>query len=590
MNNDIIINWNGSKASIKIDDRELNVLGVVNNPEALRGAIKAILQDYPMTEELTQDSVSAAIKVIPADTTKLTKKEINVDGDILSIDWNSETGSVEVTVNGTSVTIDDEAYDVDTLAELISKAVSSDLVDASEPATDPVIKKKLAVLKTIIKPKLIVPFSNSAADTTRIMNTLTNYIKIGSDENQVTGELDQRALVDFLLDLMNGIINNRNLASLVSKNATSTSVSESVISEASKKSKKKEKKDSNIIDVKLDMLLRLGLVDRKLYSRAKKALTNQKAAGSVPLLRNLLFDILNSLITYIKKDPTLYNRIRINVMKEMAGMLPPSKAVRAATQSGKTAAETEMKREVPEEYTNDHFTKEAWLHGYDSWDGITTIANEEEMKTFKEFNESVSLSEISAITNVVDGLEVLSSNPFATLEEAETEIKTLLSTIGLSFDKLTDGDIPLDSIEGGNAVLSVFSADETVEEKLEGDMFMKTSISEGETGVTVSVEIMVYFEETMESVALTDVDFEVGAEDNEEEPDVMEDEMEGLDEEFESGKVFNVILFKPATRRFLSSIIHAESIEEVQEIVALEMPMYVVHSINPIEVTDTTQY
>ena len=72
-------------------------------------------------------------------------------------------------------------------------------------------------------------------------------------------------------------------------------------------------------------------------------------------------------------------------MKEMKGMLPAAKAVREATQSGKTAAETEMKREVPEQYSNHYFTKEAWLQGYDSWDGITTIANEEEMKTFKEF-------------------------------------------------------------------------------------------------------------------------------------------------------------------------------------------------------------
>ena len=590
LNNKIIINWNGSKASVTVNDTEIKVPGVATNPEALRGAVEVILQDYPISEELTQDSVSTAIKAIPADTKKLTRKEIDVDGDTLSIDWNSETGSVKVSVNKTSVAIDDKAYDLETLAEIISKAVSSDSEETEEPVTDPTIKKKLAVLKSVIRPRLIVPFSNSPADTTRIMNTLTNYIKTGSDENQATGELDQRALIDFLLDLMNSIVNNRNLASLVSKNATVTSVSESIISEAKapKNSKKKATSDE-IIDVKLDMLLKLGLVDQKLYSRAKKALTNKKVAGTVPYLRNLLFDLLDRLISYIKKDPTLYNRIRINVMKEMKGMLPAAKAIREATYAGKKSAETEMKREVPEEYSNHYFTKEAWLQGYDSWDGITTIANEEEMKTFKEFNESVNLSEISTITDVVNGLEVLSSNPFATLEEAETEIKTLLSTIGLSFDKLTDGDIPLDSIEGGNAVLSVFSADETVEEKLEGDMFMKTSISEGETGVTVSAEIMVYFEDG-ESVALTDVDFEVGAEDNEEEPDVMEDEMEGLDEEFESGKVFNVILFKPSTRRFLSSIIHAESIEEVQEIVALEMPMYVVHSINPIEVTDTTQY
>jgi len=331
--NKIIINWNGYESSVKVNDTEIK--GVATNPEALRGAVEAILQDY-ISEELTQDSVSTAIKAIPADTKKLTRKEIDVDGDTLSIDWNSETGSVKVSVNKTSVAIDDKAYDLETLAEIISKAVSSDSEETEEPVTDPTIKKKLAVLKSVIRPRLIVPFSNSPADTTRIMNTLTNYIKTGSDENQATGELDQRALIDFLLDLMNSIVNNRNLASLVSKNATVTSVSESIISEAKapKNSKKKATSDE-IIDVKLDMLLKLGLVDQKLYSRAKKALTNKKVAGTVPYLRNLLFDLLDRLISYIKKDPTLYNRIRINVMKEMKGMLPAAKAIREATYAGK---------------------------------------------------------------------------------------------------------------------------------------------------------------------------------------------------------------------------------------------------------------
>jgi hypothetical protein len=96
---------------------------------------------------------------------------------------------------------------------------------------------------------------------------------------------------------------------------------------------------------------------------------------------------------------------------------------------------------------------------------------------------------------------------------------------------------------------------------------------------------MVYFEDG-EAVALTDVEFEVDK--DEEEMDDMDD-MEEIEEEFETGKVFNVILFKPGTRRYLSSIIHADSIEDVEKIVADEMPMYVVHSINPIEVTDTTK-
>jgi|LakMenEpi03Aug12_release.lakeMendotaPanAssembly.Ray.scaffolds.fasta_scaffold00227_34 hypothetical protein len=601
-NNIVIVNWDGSKASVEVDGKEIDIPGVVNNPEALRGAVEGILQDYPMSEEVTQDDLADVLYNIPTDTKELIGKEFDINGDKLSVDWNSETGSVKVSLNGKSIDINDKAYDLDTLAQAIMKAVGSDSKEKEEPkkddkpVTDPETKKKLAVLNTIIKPRLIYKYANTSTDRNRVIAALTDYIKTGSDESKTTADLDQRALVDLLFDLVDVLVTNRNLATLVTKNATAASVSESVILEAKKKSKKKPPTEEGV-DVKLDMLLKLGLVDQKLYNRAKKALSNKKAAGTVPYLRNLLFDLLDRLISYIKKDPTLYNRIRINVMKEMKGILPTKKDLDEASCAGKKAAEEGKGKEVPESYSRHYFTKEAWLEGFDSWDGTITNINseEEEMKTFKEFNEtfkeeqetneSVKLSELNVINDVINGLEILSTTPFANLEEAESEIKSLLGTIGLSFDNLEDGEIPLDSIDGENAVLSVFSADETVEDELEGDMVLKCSISEGESGVTVSAEIMVYFEDG-EAVALTDVEFEVEKEDGEEAEDEMED---NLEEEFETGKVFNVILFKPTTRRFLSSIIHANSVEEVEKIVSEEMPLYVVHSINPIEVTDTTK-
>jgi hypothetical protein len=670
----IVVNWDGLVASVEVDGKEL-VVRDVKDPEALRGAVKGILQDYPMNEELTQDNLSDALLKIPADTKELVGKEIDIDGDKLSIDWNSETGTVKVSVNGKSIQIVDKAYDLETLTQTIVKVVGTDSEEKEEPkeeepVTDPEIKKKLAVLNTIIKPRLIFKYADTNSDRNRVIAALTDYIKTGSDESKVTADLDQRALVDLLFDLIDVLTTNRNLATLVTKNATASSVSESVILEAKKKSKSKKKTSEETVDVKLDMLLKLGLVDQKIYSRAKKALTNKKAAGTVPYLRNLLFDLLDRLISYIKKDPTLYNRIRINVMKEMKGILPTKKELEEASCAGRKAAESGKMKEVPESYSNHYFTKEAWMQGYDSWDGVETVSNEEasidvdqikrnhratakfhrnreedflnwendemaekhgiaadahedaffsydpkskysdkerqklstianklsselkdefeeDMKTFSEFNESVKLSEINVINDVIIGLEVLSTSPFNTVEEAEAEIKNLLSTIGLTFDKLEDGEIPLVSVEGDNAILSVFSADETAEDELEGDMVLKCNISEVEGGVTVSAEIMVYFEDG-EAVALTDVEFEVNNEEDEEEMDDMDD-VEEIEEEFETGKVFNVILFKPATRRYLSSIIHADSIEDVEKIVADEMPMYVVHSINPIEVKDTTK-
>lgn len=593
--NVIIINWDGSKATLEIDGNEITIPGVVKDGEALRGAVKGALQDYEISvsEEVTQDDIADVLfKNIPTDTKELVGKEFDIDGDKLSVDWNSEDGKIKLSMNGKSIDVTDKAYDIESLIDIITKTVGSDSGEnepqkKSEPVTDPEIKQKLAVLNAIIKPRLIYKYANDNADRIRIVNAMAEYIKTGSDEAKATGDLDQRALVDILFDMIDVLTTNRNLASLLAKNATVSSIGESVITEA-KKTKKKKQSTEETVDVKLDMLLKLGLVDQKIYNRAKKALSNKKAAGTVPYMRNLLFDLLDRLIAYIKKDPTLYNRIRINVMKEMNGILPRKRDIEEASCAGRKAAEEGKDKEVPESYSKHYFTKEAWLEGFDSWDGTTTIANEEEeeMKTFSEFTESVKLSEINVIGDVVNGLEVLSTSQFSTLEEAETEIKSLLGSIGLTFDGLQDGEIPLESVDGDSAVLSVFSSDDSVEEELEGDMVLKCSISEGESGVTVSAEIMVYFEDG-EAVALSDVDFEVEDESEEESEDEIE---EPISEEFETGKVFNVVLFKPNTRRFLSSIIHANSIEEVQKIVAEEMPLYVVHSINPIEVTDTTKY
>jgi hypothetical protein len=599
--NVIIINWDGSKAILEIDGNEIAIPGVVKDGESLRGAVKGALQDYEISvsEEVTQDDIADALfKNIPTDTKELVGKEFDIDGDKLSVDWNSEDGKIKLSMNGKSIDVTDKAYDIESLIDIITKTVGSDSDEKeetpkkkSEPITDPEIKQKLAVLNTIIKPRLIYKYANDNADRTRIVNAMAEYIKTGADEAKATGDLDQRALVDLLFDLIEVLTSNRNLATLLAKNATASSIGESVITEAKKKTKKKKQSTEETVDVKLDMLLKLGLVDQKIYNRAKKALSNKKAAGTVPYMRNLLFDLLDRLIAYIKKDPTLYNRIRINVMKEMNGILPRKRDIEEASCAGRKAAEEGKDKEVPESYSKHYFTKEAWLEGFDSWDGTTTIANEEEeeMKTFSEFTESVKLSEINVIGDVVNGLEVLSTSQFPTLEEAETEIKSLLGSIGLTFDGLQDGEIPLESVDGDSAVLSVFSSDDSVEEELEGDMVLKCSISEEESGVTVSAEIMVYFEDG-EAVALSDVDFEVEDESEEDEEESDEEIEEPISEEFETGKVFNVVLFKPNTRRFLSSIIHANSIEEVEKIVAEEMPLYVVHSINPIEVTDTTKY
>lgn len=494
----------------------------------MNDAISVMLDDIGYyVEEITQDDIADVLYNIPTDTKSLSGKEFDIAGDKLTVDWDAESGVIKAQVNGEDVEIKDKAYDLETLSDLLMKAIGSDSEEKPEPkeekpVTDKEIKKKLAVLNTIIKPRLINKFANNETDRKRMVDALTDYIKTGSDESKATTELDQRALVDLLFDMIDVLTVNRNLASLVTKNATSITASfdpnlnESIILEAKKKAKKKAKTSEESVDAKLDMLLKLGLVDNKLYARAKRALSNKKSAGTVPYLRNLLFDLLDKLISYIKKDPTLYNRIRINVMKEMKGILPTKKEIEEATCAGRKAAQNKEVSEVPESYSKHYFTKEAWLEGYNSWDGTYTDTEEEEMKTFKEFQESISISEIDVINDAINELSGLSGKSYETLEAATEDINGVLAKVGLMIPGLDEAstELPLESVDGEGATLSVFS-DESLEDKIEGDLFLRYSISSTDSGYTVDPEIVAYFDDE-EAVSLSDIEFEPEESENQE--------------------------------------------------------------------------
>jgi len=582
------------------------------NLSELLHSIDTISSTYIATivEEFTSSDLEDALFTLPTDVNEFTGQELNLNGDKLTIDWDAESGVTKLQLNGDDIDVEERSYDIDSLIKSIINTVGP---KASEPtpmnSDDPEIGKKLSILKNIIRPKLINIFANSDADKRRIYNALEAYIKSGEDEEYLTTELDQRAIIDFFLDILDVIVTNRNLASLVTKNAITSEydpISESVLTEAKKKKKKTTSDEA--IDIKLDMLLKLGLVDNKIYARAKKALTNKKSAGTVPYLRNLLFDILDKLISYIKKDPTLYNRIRINVMKEMKGILPTKKNVEEAKKSGYESAKSGAPADVPGEFATHYFTKEAWLEGYGSYDPTKDINSEEEMKTFKQFNESIKMTEISSITEVMGELESLGNSSFATPEEAFETIADIVSKLGVTFDvpnaidiatEVTEFDVTLDDIEGDEATLSVF-AGESLEDKVEGDLAIKFTLSKSDDGIMVVPEILVYFDED-EAVSLSDIEFEVDkdtdADDVEDEGmdlddtvepnmDDVEEELDQIEEEFVDGKTYNVILFKPATRRFFSVILQANSDSELEKIVETDYPEYTIHSVYPIKITD----
>ena len=599
----------------------------------IKRAISVMLDDIGdyINEEFSQSDLDDAIFNMPDNVENLVGYEIKVGTDTLTVDWEDpKSGVVSLQLNGKKIEgIDNErVYDYDSLKEIILSALGKlTTVPEEEPEKEPKevspeAKKKIAVLRTIIRPRLINKFANKTADQNRVYNAIKAYLESGEDEEAIKTELDQRAIIDFCLDMLDIILSNKNLASLISRDTAATALSESILVEAKKK-KKKTSEES--VDVKLDMLLKLGLVDAKIYNRAKRALSNKKSAGTIPYLRNLLFDLLDKLISYIKKDTTLYNRIRLNVMKEMKAnlnvTLPMKKEIEEAVNAGREAAASGKDAEVPESYSKHYFTKEAWLEGYNSFvpeeseveyqKFIKSVG--EEMKTFKEFkeeksiyNESISLSEIDAITNVVEQLAAVSESTYPTLEEALSEVSEILAQLGVSFNSADAMDnesgtieLPLEDLEG-QAMISVFGG-ESVEDKVEGDLSIKIVTEKSSDGVIIKPEIMVSFEGD-EAMSLSDIEFEVDV-DDEEEPEEMEgeeeieeycdvcdteyctcDEME-LTEEYIDGQTFNVILFKPATRRFFSVIISAKNEKEIADIVVSDYPQYTINAIYPVKVS-----
>lgn len=281
-----------------------------------------ILESYSDLE------IESVLQSIPRGKDFLEYYPLEMGTETFYIDWDGETAWI-TNPDGEKRKLGDVVLSPEQLRTELRKFFKKYTAKEEEEEPDQIIAKelesetdnekrmKLSILNTIIRPSIIYRFANTTTDRTRLLRAIISHIKNSKDEKEIKQELDQRAIVDIFFDLMDVILSNRMLANMVARNAST-----SIVSESKKERPKKRESVQDKIDEKLDLLLRLGLVSKSLYTRTKRALTGKKnVIGSIPVFRNLLLDLLGDVLDYIKKDSTIYNRMRIKVIKEMASYL-----------------------------------------------------------------------------------------------------------------------------------------------------------------------------------------------------------------------------------------------------------------------------
>ena len=347
--NEVSLKNNHGRVRLTMDGKQFVVPGRVVNMEALAQTVINFLEDFDEADPIEEAAPSEEEGVLNIDP----EKKENVSQNTEDVPEVPDMDSEEEDETAKEISLDKEI----------------------ETTSDETKKQKLQILKNIIDVKLIRKYATDQTERNRIVSALKNYILKGEDENYIKSEVQQQALIDFFLDLVDILLTNKRIANLVAVNASvkesieSVEEFEQILTEAKKEPKftgkransKKKKSPVDRVTPKLEMLLRLGLVDKSLFARARKALTAKKEYGTIPFYRNLMLDMLDDLIEYIQSDPTLYNRMRINVMKEMKkSYLPSKKTVVDAYNAGMNHVGTED--EIPEEY-NQYFTKEAFIRG-----------------------------------------------------------------------------------------------------------------------------------------------------------------------------------------------------------------------------------
>ena len=353
--NEVLLKNSYGKVKLSINGKMMAVPGKVVDAEAMAQTIINFLEDFDENDSI-EEAAPSDKGVLEVDAEKDKDSSVSPEGEEPPPDVTDE------------INADEEGEDETAQEVSLDKEI--------ETTQDDIKKQKLQILKNILDVKLIRKYAADQTERNRIVQALKNYILKGEDESYIKSEVQQQALIDFFLDLVDILLTNKRIANLVAVNASvkestieSMEEFEQILTEAKKAPKftgkranpKKKKAPVDRVTPKLEMLLRLGLVDKPLFQRARKALTAKKEYGTIPFYRNLMLDMLDDLIDYIQTDPTLYNRMRINVMKEMKkSYLPSKKTVVDAYNAGMNHTGTED--EIPEEY-NHYFAKEAFIRG-----------------------------------------------------------------------------------------------------------------------------------------------------------------------------------------------------------------------------------
>ncbi|MCX8008346.1 MAG: hypothetical protein N3A54_01440 [Patescibacteria group bacterium] len=201
----------------------------------------------------------------------------------------------------------DDEFSFDTDVEKESEELDIDAMIETE--TDDIKREKLANLKQYIIPDLINVFVKTKEARKELIQALLAHIKNETIPPSLKSGV-KSTIIKLFFNIVDIISDDRKFSSTLSANAGTSTIFESV-----KKKKRRSVLDS--ISKKLEYLLRLGLVDKKLVVRAKKALTMDKVtAATLKIYRDIILDILSEILEYIEKDQLVYNKIRILLSKK----------------------------------------------------------------------------------------------------------------------------------------------------------------------------------------------------------------------------------------------------------------------------------